>query len=155
MGDNSMESSFRSGELARAVGVSTDTLRHYERIGVLARAPRTESGYRRYPPEALRRVCLVRQALSVGFSLPELARLLQIRERGGAPCREVRALAQLKLNQIDRRLADLKAVRRRMRLMLKDWDARLARTRKGQRAGLLESLAASKKQLHSPAEVCR
>ena len=145
MGIVQRDGTMRSGELARMAGVSTDTLRHYERLGLLARPQRTESGYRRYPPEALERVKMVRQALAVGFSLPELARFLRSREKGGVPCKEVRALAALKLREMDRQLEDLKAMRDRVRLMLKDWDARLASTPKGLRAGLLESLVSGKK----------
>ena len=139
----------RSGELARMAGVSTDTLRHYERLGLLARPQRTESGYRRYPPEALERVKMVRQALAVGFSLAELARFLRSRQKGGVPCKEVRALAALKLREMDRQLMDLKAMRDRVRSMLKDWDARLASTPKGLRAGLLESLVSGRRTTKS------
>jgi DNA-binding transcriptional MerR regulator len=142
---NHKDVTMRSGELARIAGVSTDTLRHYERMGLLARPQRTESGYRRYPPEALERVKMVRQALAVGFSLPELARFLKSRERGGVPCRQVRALAALKLKEMDRQLIDLTAMRDRVRSLLRDWDARLASTPKGLRAGLLESLVSGKK----------
>lgn len=139
----------RSGQLARMAGVSTDTLRHYERLGLLARPQRTESGYRRYPPEALERVKMVRQALAVGFSLVELARFLRSREKGGVPCKEVRALAALKLREMDRQLMDLKAMRDRVRSMLEDWDARLASTPKGARAELLESLVSGKRTTKS------
>jgi DNA-binding transcriptional MerR regulator len=135
--------SMRSGELARLSGVSTDTLRHYERIGVLAKPPRTNSGYRRYPPSALERVRLVRRAMSVGFSLEELARVLRVRDNGGAPCRQVRDLAVAKLETIERRLEELALVRDQLEKLLKDWDGRLARTAPGQRAGLLESLIRS------------
>ena len=70
----------QSGELANLAGVSTDTLRHYERLGLLARPQRTESGYRRYTPQSLERVRLIRSALSVGFSLPELTAILKMRD---------------------------------------------------------------------------
>jgi DNA-binding transcriptional MerR regulator len=130
----------RSGKLAQLSGVSTDTLRHYERIGVLAKAPRTKSGYRQYPPSALDRVRLVRRAISVGFTLEELARVLRIRDKGGAPCRQVRDLARSKLEQVERRLEELVLVRDHLQMLLKDWDDRLARTAPGQRAGLLDSL---------------
>jgi DNA-binding transcriptional MerR regulator len=133
----------RSGELAQLSGVSTDTLRHYERIGVLAKAPRTQSGYRQYPPSALDRVRLVRRAISVGFTLEELARVLRIRDKGGAPCRQVRDLALSKLEEVERRLEELVLVRDHLQMLLKDWDDRLARTAPGQRAGLLDSLGRS------------
>jgi DNA-binding transcriptional MerR regulator len=133
----------RSGKLAQLSGVSTDTLRHYERIGVLAKAPRTKSGYRQYPPSALDRVRLVRRAISVGFTLEELARVLRIRDKGGAPCRQVRDLALSKLEELERRLEELVLVRDHLQMLVKDWDDRLARTAPGQRAGLLDSLGRS------------
>ena len=61
-----------SGELARLTGISADTLRFYERRGLLPSAPRAASGYRLFPPEALSRVKLIRGALSIGFSVAEL-----------------------------------------------------------------------------------
>src|SRR2546421_4314718 len=67
----------RAGELARASGVSTDTLRHYERKGVLPKPRRSPNGYREYASESLARVLLVRRALAFGFTLDELARVLR------------------------------------------------------------------------------
>jgi DNA-binding transcriptional MerR regulator len=133
----------RAGELARAAGVSTDTLRHYERKGVLARPCRSANGYREYPADALARVRLVRRALAVGFTLEELARILRARERGVAPCREVRELAARKLASVEERLSELAAVREELRNALADWDSRLSKTRAGEGARLLESLAAT------------
>lgn len=85
---------FRSGSLAKAAGVSPDTIRHYERIGVLPRASRTEAGYRIYPASAVERVFVVQRALRIGFTLAELAEVLKVRDAGGAPCRRVYELAQ-------------------------------------------------------------
>jgi DNA-binding transcriptional MerR regulator len=130
-----------SGELAKAAGVSTDTLRHYERKGVLARPQRGRNGYRQYPASALDRVRLVRKALAVGFTLDELAGILRVRDSGGTPCHEVRALAASKLEQVESQLSDLIALRDELRTTLKDWDGRLKQKSTGARAYLLESLA--------------
>jgi DNA-binding transcriptional MerR regulator len=121
-------------------GVSTDTLRHYERLGILPRPVRTRSGYRQYPPETADRVRMVRRALAIGFSLAELARVLKVRDRGGAPCRHVHALAVEKLGQIDARIADLIALRTQLQSIVAQWGSTLDRTPDGQRAGLLEAL---------------
>jgi DNA-binding transcriptional MerR regulator len=129
-----------SGELAKATGVSTDTLRHYERKGVLARPRRGRNGYRQYAAGAIDRVRLVRRALAVGFTLDELAGILRVRDSGGAPCHEVRALAAAKLANIESQLTDLIALRDELRTTLKDWDGRLKRTT-GAPAHLLESLS--------------
>jgi DNA-binding transcriptional MerR regulator len=131
-----------AGELAKSMGVSTDTLRHYERKGVLPRPRRSANGYRQYPTEALRRVLLVRRALAVGFTLDELARVLAVRDRGAAPCKEVRALAAAKLAEVEERLAQLIELRDDLRATVEEWDGRLAETPDGERAGLLESLTA-------------
>lgn len=134
---------FRSGELARLAGVSPDTLRHYERKGLLQSPRRSANGYREYPANTLDRVQLVRRALGVGFTLEELARILLVRDRGGAPCRQVRALAGKKLLEVEARLAELTALRCELQALLKNWDARLANKPSHERAGLLESLAAN------------
>lgn len=134
----------RSGELAQQTGVSTDTLRHYERMGVLPAPRRAANSYREYPPQALDRVMLVRRALAMGFSLAELARILKERDRGGAPCRQVRALAAEKLAQLERQIADAQLLRDQLRSTLKTWDKRLASTPRGQPARLLDTLFSRK-----------
>src|ERR1700751_5851028 len=88
----------RSGTLAKAAEVRPDTIRHYEKIGVLPRAARTVSGYRVYPASAVERVLVVQRALRIGFTLAELAEVLKARDAGGAPCHRVYALAQGKLS---------------------------------------------------------
>ena len=131
----------RSGELAREAGVSTDTLRHYERKGVLAAPQRSANGYRVYPASALERVRLVRRALCVGFTLDELASILRERDSGRAPCRQVRKMAAAKLASIEERLSEMLSVRDELKALLGDWDRRLTRTPEGQRAALLDALA--------------
>ena len=138
-GDNEF---LKSGDLAKSAGVSTDTLRHYERKGVLARPRRGTNGYRQYPSTALARVRLVRKALAVGFTLDELAGILRVRDSGGTPCHEVRALAAAKLEQVESQLSDLISLRDELRTTLKDWDGRLKQKPTGARAHLLEALAA-------------
>jgi DNA-binding transcriptional MerR regulator len=92
MGANDCHNALSPSEPARLTGVSTDALRHYERKGVPNRPVRRDSGYRQYPPEAVARVRLVRRAPRIGVTLDELAGVLSERDRGGAPCRRVRAL---------------------------------------------------------------
>lgn len=132
---------FLAGELAKLTGVSTDTLRHYERKGVLPKPNRLGNGYRKYPPNSVDRVRLIRRALSVGFTLDELAQFLKARDRGQSPCREVRALAAEKLTELEGRLAEMVALRDELRTTLVDWDRRLAGKSSDQRAGLLDALA--------------
>jgi DNA-binding transcriptional MerR regulator len=124
----------------RSAAVSTDTLRHYERVGVLPKPKRTAAGYQQYPPEAVKRVRLVRRALEIGFTLEELAGVLKARDSDGAPCSEVRALAEVKLAQVIRKIDDLCDLGDHMRHVLADWDKRLSETPRGTRTGLLEAL---------------
>lgn len=141
-----LEAGYRSGQLAARAGVSADTLRHYERRGLLAPGRRLANGYRSYPPEALDRVHLIQRALSVGFSLDELAKLLRARDRGQPPCREVRVLAARKLEEVDRQLETLARFRATLEATLRDWDARLEKRRGNEPAGLLESLAGGRQK---------
>jgi DNA-binding transcriptional MerR regulator len=139
-----------SGEFAALAGVSSDTLRHYERKGLLPKPVRSSNGYRLYAPETLERVRMIRPALAVGFTIDELSRILRARDRGEAPCRTVRELAGSKLELLEQRRRELDALCRQLRAVLKDWDARLSQTKPGQRAGLLTALAGRELPLQSP-----
>ena len=131
----------RSGALAKATGLSPDSIRHYERIGVLPRASRTDSGYRVYPASAVERVCVAQRALRIGFTLAELAEVLKARDAGGAPCRRVYRLAQEKLRGIDEDLEALKRTKRYVKKVLADWEQRIQKTGAGQKSHLLYSLS--------------
>ena len=129
-----------TGEVARACGVSHDTIRHYERVGVIDKAHRDDNGYRRYGADTIDRVRIVRRALGIGFTLEELARIFRQRSSGRPPCREVRALAAKKLNDLEGRLAELLAVRETLITTLNAWDAVLGATARDQPAHLLDML---------------
>lgn len=125
------------------MGVSPDTLRFYERQGLLLPIRRSASGYRLFSPEALLRVQLIRSALSIGFSVRELAVIFGERDRGLAPCRRVRRLAAKKLTALEDRLRELQSLRRILQKTLASWDRALRKTSPGQKAGLLEAFAAA------------
>ncbi|MGE0043999.1 MAG: heavy metal-responsive transcriptional regulator [Vicinamibacterales bacterium] len=147
-----MTATLTRSELARETGVSPDTLRHYERKGVLPAPPRTANGYRRYPPDAVARVVLVRRAMLVGFTLDELSAVLGERARGGAPCRRVRALVAERLEAFEDRLEALLALRDELRAVLADWDERLEGTPSGRPAHLLRALASRPGLPEGPAD---
>jgi len=90
----------RIGELAEAAGVSRDTLRYYERLGLLAPAGRTPAGYRFYPPEAARRVAFIKRAQGLGLRLDEIRRILEVMDEGARPCAHVRAALEEKLAEV-------------------------------------------------------
>src|SRR6266446_6185362 len=129
----------RSGQLARQTGVSTDTLRHYERLALLPLPQRTAGNYREYSPASQQRVELIQRALTMGFSLSELKTILAVRDRGGAPCRHVRALMHSKIRAVDEQIRNLVSLRAELSRLSKDWDKRLRRTKPGQIARLLEA----------------
>lgn len=150
MGNDKKTRYLRSGELARITGVSTDTLRHYERMGVLPLPGRTSAGYRQYPPKAADRVRLVQRTMCLGFSLEELSQIMTVRDRGGAPCRQVRALALQKLTMLDRQIDDLVALRGHLRRIVAAWKTRLDVVPDGRPAHLLESLILPPSQEDKP-----
>ena len=131
----------RSGTLAKAVGVSPDTIRYYERLGILPGVTRTASGYRLYPAEAVERVLVVRRALRIGFSLTELAEVLKARDAGGAPCRRVYELAQEKLQLISSDIKALRQTEQYLKRVLADWEIRLHTAKPGDKSHLLYSLS--------------
>ena len=133
-------------ELAASAGISTDTLRYYERRGVLRAPARTRAGYRRYPASAAARVTLIRRALAIGFSIKDLAKVFRERDAGGAPCRKVRAIVGDRLARIDAELEALEALKAELTALVQEWDARLAETPPNKQAKLLESLTLSRSE---------
>src|ERR1022692_721743 len=129
-----------SGALAKATGVSPDTIRHYESIGVLPRASRTQAGYRLYGESAVEGVLVVQRALRIGFTLAELAEVLKARDAGGAPCQRVYKLARGKLKGITTDIEALKKTERYLKQVLADWEHRMRQSAPGQKSNLLHSL---------------
>ena len=106
------------GELAHLTGMSIDTVRYYERRGVLPAAARTNSGYRVFGAESVGRLVMVRQLRDLGFTLDEVVDALHAHDRGGATCVSER----WRLNQVDERIdakiKKLQATRRSIRAAL-------------------------------------
>jgi len=136
------ETPIRIGALARRAGVSADTIRHYERLGLLGKAPRSAGGYRLFSPSTLERVTLIRDGVRVGFSLRQLSTFLRARQDGRAPCRQVRAAGAQILEGLDQQITTLLSTRQAVQRMLDDWDDRLARTSSNEPARLLDAIGA-------------
>lgn len=100
------------GELARAAGVRTSTLRFYERRGLLRPSARTAAGYRQFTADDVARVQFVRRAQQLGFGLRELLQLLAMSQQQTIRRRDVAAAGTAKLAEIDQRIADLRRMRR-------------------------------------------
>ena len=100
------------GKVARSAGLAIDTVRYYEREGLLDKPARTASGYRHYSSHAVARLRFIHQAKEFGFSLHETKELLSLRVTPGKSCADVRARAEAKITDIEQRIASLKRVRR-------------------------------------------
>jgi MerR family mercuric resistance operon transcriptional regulator len=100
------------GQLARRTGVNRETVRYYERIGLLDSPPRTASGYRRYRGEDVRRLIFIRRARDLGFSLDRVRTLLGLAAAPDRNCAEVRSVAIDHLAEIRGKLADLRRMER-------------------------------------------
>ncbi len=104
-----------SGQLARETGVGVETLRFYERRGILPRPERTPSGHRRYRAEVVNVLRLVQQAKTLGFTLAEIAGLLSLRGKPTATCNDVCAMVRARLDHVEQQLATLRAQRARLK----------------------------------------
>jgi MerR family mercuric resistance operon transcriptional regulator len=103
------EQSMTIGRLAKAAGVNVETIRYYRRIGLLPTPQRDYGSFRRYPKDSLKRLRFIKRAQQLGFTLDEVAALLDLSD--GAHCAETRELAERKLTMVERKLADLTAIR--------------------------------------------
>lgn len=138
----------RIGEVAEASGMSVEALRFYERRGLLGRPARTASGYRAYDASVVERLAFIKRAQAVGFSLDEIAEILEMRGRGEAPCVEVREAARRKLAELDVRLRELRRYRTELARTLDEWDER--GIEEGEFCGLIEH-----SHMHAPAAAAK
>ena len=102
------------GEVASRAGVSVDTVRFYERVGVLPLPARTESGYRDYEPDTIERIGLTRELQAIGFTLNDTVDALAAHDAGGATCESERWRLEAVLARVDAKIAELSALRGRI-----------------------------------------
>ena len=113
------------GDLAAAAGVSVDTLRYYEREGLLPKPGRTDGGFRVYAPESVQRIRFIKQAQGLGLSLREIRQLIGF-DRG--QCASVRDVIAKRLADVDARLEELRSFRKMLRSALKECETALRRS---------------------------
>ena len=130
----------RIGEVASQAGVNIETLRYYERRGLLPEPDREASGYRRYQDESVRVVRFIKRAQELGFSLADIEELLRLADGGPASCREVRELAAAKIAEVERRIESLEAMRRSLVALVKTCHRRAPSSRE---CPLIESIEES------------
>lgn len=109
------------GALARKAGVSVDTVRYYEKIGLMPPPQRTPAGYRSFEPSSIDRLLFIQKAQRLGFSLEEIKRVLDQRGTGELPCGTVISMAQTRLDGVESQLAELSALRDTLRKHLRKW----------------------------------
>jgi DNA-binding transcriptional MerR regulator len=110
------------GEVAKRSGLGIETLRFYERSGVLESPSRTESGYRVYDEAVLERLAFIKQAQALGFSLNEVKRIIDDARAGTSPCAEVREMVRRRLTELDARLREMRRYRTELAKTLAEWD---------------------------------
>jgi DNA-binding transcriptional MerR regulator len=108
----------RVGELADAVGVSSDTIRYYERAGLLPPPERTPGGYRVYGDDAVDRLRFIQGGQRLGLRLNDIADLLAVRDTGVCPCEPAEQHLRRRLAEVDEQMAKLAALRAEMTAML-------------------------------------
>lgn len=100
------------GQVAREAGVGVETIRFYERVGLLEEPPRRQSGYRQYSPDAVKRIRFIKRAKELGFSLKEIKELLYLRVDTSTSCGAVKRRAEAKISDIERKVQDLQRMKR-------------------------------------------
>lgn len=106
------------GQVAKRAGVGRETIRFYERRGLIEEPSRRESGYRQYDNTAVARLAFIQQAKALGFSLGEIAELLSLRTDAGAGAREIKKIAETKLADIEARIKLLQRMRKTLKKMV-------------------------------------
>jgi DNA-binding transcriptional MerR regulator len=139
-------SPLKIGDVARESGVGIETLRFYESRGLIKPTARTEARYRLYDRSIFDRLSFIKKAQSVGFTLEEIARIVDEAQHGKRPCAEVRSLAAQRLAELDRKLAELQRYRDELQQTLAAW------SREGEKDGLICGLieGLQPESLHPP-----
>jgi MerR family transcriptional regulator, copper efflux regulator len=125
------------GEVSRQTGIGIETLRFYEKSGLLDKPARTYSGYRMYSSDVLDRLSFIKRAQVLGFSLDEIKKVIDDARRGHSPCEEVREIVRKRLEEMDQRMQEMARCRKELAETLEEWD-RVGRA-PGHICGLIES----------------
>jgi DNA-binding transcriptional MerR regulator len=125
------------GEVSRQTGIGIETLRFYEKSGLLEKPARTHSGYRMYSSDVLDRLAFIKRAQVLGFSLDEIKKVIVDARKGHAPCDEVREIVRKRLEELDQRTREMARYRKELSETLYEWD-RVGRA-PGHICGLIET----------------
>ncbi len=114
-----------TGRLAKEAGVKIDTVRYYEKRGLIPKPPRKDSGYRMFREDAVKRIIFIKHAQEIGFSLHEIEELLFLRVSSKTTCREVKKRTEAKIAEVDEKILNLQRIKR----ALEKWRTFAARIR--------------------------
>ncbi|MBR9910293.1 MAG: Hg(II)-responsive transcriptional regulator [Gammaproteobacteria bacterium] len=102
-------------KVAKELNLNIETVRFYERRGLITQPPKPEIGYRHYPEDTVNRIRFIKRAQELGFTLDEIANLLSLNDR---PCRQVQDLAEHKLSAVKEKMADLRRLEKALKALL-------------------------------------
>ncbi len=106
------------GQIAKQTGVTVETIRFYEKQGLIAAPQRSEAGYRQYPSETVKRVRFIQHAKEVGFTLKDIGELLALRREPGSSCTDIKLCATQKIEDVDKKIQELKRIREALARMV-------------------------------------
>lgn len=106
------------GQVAKETGVTVETVRFYEKQGLIDEPSRSESGYRQYPQGTTKRVHFIQHAKEVGFTLKEVAELLALRREPGTSCSDIKIRTTQKIESVDQKIRDLQIIREALSRMI-------------------------------------
>ena len=99
------------GQVAKQTGVTVETVRFYEKQGLIAAPQRTDAGYRQYSLDTVKRVQFIQHAKEVGFTLKDIGELLALRQKPGTSCTDIKLRATQKIEEVDQKIQDLNRIR--------------------------------------------
>ena len=105
------------GQLAKQAHVNVETVRYYERRGLILTPPRRATGYRQYSPGAVARIRFIKRAQEVGFTLKEIQELLSLRVAPGTTCADIRQRTELKISEVGRKIRDLNTMKNALNIL--------------------------------------
>ena len=100
------------GELAKGADVGVQTIRYYERRGLIPKPRRTDSGYRQYPPDTVARVKFIKRAQELGFSLKEITELISLKSEETTDCGDTKSVAESKISEIENKIRTLREMKK-------------------------------------------
>jgi len=100
------------GQVAKRTDVGIETIRFYERQGLIEEPPRRESGYRQYPEDVVKRLLFIKRAKELGFSLKEIAELLSLRVDPDSTCGDIKRRAEAKIQDVDTKIKSLRSIKK-------------------------------------------